>query len=182
MKAGFNQRGSVVPIGRRISKDGHLERNGSILSLAGELSTRSGTSETVVQRRMTFSSRAMQARATIQNVMGGGTGDASSSRRDSLFEKAQDPRTLARVEFQETQRLAREFQMDLREVKQILDIFFDADKDETGGLDKRELEGALARVLDVHVVPAADLEEAWRLMIGKRPLALERLLDEVEVD
>ena len=72
--------------------------------------------------------------------------------------------------------------MDLREVRQLVDIFYEADEDETGGLNKMELETALVRVWNVHVAPAADVEKAWEAMIGKRPMALERIIDEVKLD
>ena len=57
-----------------------------------------------------------------------------------------------------------------------------ADADETGGLDKKELERALAGVLNVFVVPAKDVEKAWRFMIGKRPMALEPMIAEVSIE
>merc|ERR1719440_2452853 len=72
--------------------------------------------------------------------------------------------------------------MDLNEVKQVIDIFYTADADETGGLDKKELERALARVLNVFVVPAKDVETAWENMIGKRPVTLETIIAEVSID
>lgn len=138
----------------------------------------------MVQRGSTFRSRVLQARKTISSALSGVGASAAEllAAELNVLDKTADPRTIARFEFEQAKRLSREFQMDLREVRQLVDIFYEADEDETGGLNKMELETALVRVWNVHVAPAADVEKAWEAMIGKRPMALERLIDEVKLD
>ena len=51
-------------------------------------------------------------------------------------------------------------------MRQVADIFYAADGDESGGLGRSELEVALARILNVDVVPAEDLEKAWGFMMA----------------
>jgi Ca2+-binding EF-hand superfamily protein len=180
MKVGLGADGKVLRA-KRISKEGILA-NESSLNLAADDSQERGS---MVKRRSSLEaaesrrgSRNLQARASIQNVNGGTRGSISGA----VFEKTMDPRTLARIEFEEAKRLAKEFHMDFNEVKEVIDVFYTSDEDETGGLDKKELERALARVMDVHVVPAKDVEKAWSFMIGKRPMAMERALDEVTIE
>jgi hypothetical protein len=84
------------------------------------------------------------------------------------------------MEFEEVKRLATEFQMDFAEVKQIADIFYSADDNASGGMGKKEVEIALARIFDYHVVPADELDEAWDFMVGFFP-GCEKLADELEM-
>jgi hypothetical protein len=176
MKPGLGSDGRVVR-GRRISQ---LATCASALLLsAGESPDRTvrrkSSLEAAESRR---GSRGLTARKTIQHVCGDHRGSLSGG----LFDKTSDPRTLARIEFEEAKRLSKEFHMDFAEVKQVIDIFYSADEDESGGLDKKELERALSRVLDVYVVPAPEVERAWKFMIGKRAMSWERMIDEVTIE
>jgi hypothetical protein len=189
MKAGLGADGRVVRSRRIITAD-LLGRAESALVLSSDDSHARDTYSPMVKRRSSLEaaeirnesrrgSRSLQARKTIQNVHAKAGGLVVSG---GVLEKTMDPRTLARIEFEEAKQLAKEFHMDFAEVKQVIEIFYASDEDETGGLDKKELERALARVYDVHVVPAHTVEEAWKVMIGKRPMAMERLLDEVGME
>jgi hypothetical protein len=191
MKAGLDKRGKIVRVGR-ISAE-HRLADKSLIETAEEswesMASEAPAVESVVQRRKSSfevaasrrGSRTLQARQTIQNVSTGG-GQRASISGGGVFEKTVDPRALARIEFEEAKRLAKEFHMDFNEVKQVIDIFYSADVDESSGLDKKELERALARVHDVFVVPQKDVDTAWKFMIGKRPMSFERVLDEVTIE
>jgi hypothetical protein len=176
MKAGLGADGKVIR-GRRISQ---------LATCASALFVSAGEApDHGVRRRSSFEaaqsrrgSRELTARKTIQHVCGENRGSLSGG----LFDKTMDPRTLARIEFEEAKRLSKEFHMDFAEVKQVIDIFYSADEDESGGLDKKELERALAPVLDVYVVPAPEVERAWNFMIGKRTMSWERVIDEVTIE
>jgi Ca2+-binding EF-hand superfamily protein len=178
MKAGLGKDGKVMRV-KRISTESTLA---SVTESVDLFSSESPQKDGIVNRRRSSvevaerrGSRTLQARTTIQNVNSGGRGS-------TVFEKTMDPRNLARIEFEEAKRLAQEFHMDFNEVKQVIDIFYCSDQDESGGLDKKELERAMARCLDVYVVPNPDVEKAWKFMIGKRPKTIERLLDEVTIE
>jgi Ca2+-binding EF-hand superfamily protein len=178
MKVGLGADGKLLRA-RRISEQ--LATVGSGLGLTSHESLK----DPMVKRRSSLEaaesrrgSRCLQARTTIQHV----NADKRGSLSGGAFEKTMDPRILARIEFEEAKRLANEFHMDLAEVKQVIDIFYTADEDESGGLNRKELERALARVMDVFVVPQRDVEKAWDFMIGKRPMSYERMIDEVKIE
>jgi Ca2+-binding EF-hand superfamily protein len=175
MKAGLGSDGKVLR-GERILSDIKLRSAESPLLDSCESLTR----QSMVQRKSKRGS--LQARYTIESVDRPGSVGVPSRRLsvECLFDQPSDPRAIARVEFEEVKRLATEFKMDFAEVKQIADIFYTADDNESGGLGKKELESALARIFDFHVVPAADLEEAWNFMVGFFP-GSEKMVDELEL-
>jgi Ca2+-binding EF-hand superfamily protein len=179
MKAGLGSDGKVLR-SRRILTDTQLLRSPESLPSLSANETTSSSSGCAVQRRSSargslavgaaslHARRSLQARRTIESIEQPASGEVPSKRLslEGLFEKADDPRAIARMEFEEVKRLAREYQMDFGEVRQVADIFYAADENDSGGLGKKELEIALARIFDVHVVPAEELEKAWDYLIG----------------